>query len=439
MNKSVWVDTFNMIIECAAADDDDDAINKCDLQQEKISSQENVDFIYCSKEDLLNAILKKAFIFETRYIEYFDYNQILNLLMCITSKESIVLNSISTYWFFAKATKLWEHFAKCKNEQIRQLTQQHLYNNKTFPAIQICESLWITIRNEHFYDQLKSFKFNVLTDKIRQQILLLCKFKDVHLKRFGLNKKLLMQGLYDCNFPKKCPLCKKTFKFNVCSHICSKYRNYECSNLTALSDHKLIHYSECENALCMYLPHSVGRLNMTKVFDTYVCHQTRSKVSNLLANLQNNNIFWIKVKLKPNFNAISKEIIQQLKDCNAKMIYNYCNHILNVNKCNCFLSFLKLTNVIQSQQKVYMAKHCSTNNKLFNFLVKGSAKQQFDIANFLILMFPPIDSVVQYKILKRNMNKIVNIPAFFNTKIIIISQSFEFNNANVKQISFDEI
>ena len=86
-----------------------------------------------------------------------------------------------------------------------------------------------------------------------------------------------------------------------------------------------------------------------------------------------------------------------------------------------------------------MAKHCSTNNKLFNFLVKGSAKQQFDIANFLILMFPPIDSVVQYKILKRNMNKIVNIPAFFNTKIIIISQSFEFNNANVKQISFDEI
>ena len=126
----------------------------------------------------------------------------ISVLTSITSNESILLKSINSYWFFFKASKLWDLFAKSKVRDIRHLSKQHVYNNIKYPPIQISDQLWLTIRQEKAYKALNLCQFNLLNDKIRRQILILCQFNDKHLDKFGLSKKQLLQGLYFANLPK---------------------------------------------------------------------------------------------------------------------------------------------------------------------------------------------------------------------------------------------
>ena len=460
MTCSVWLDTFNLIIKHDAAatyDDVDDYkaseqyhskdIKEVCAEGKNNKSESEKDIVHNTNKEkeiehgdfgvFIDNILKNAFVLESSHIINIDYNKLVKLLQFMTSHEAIVLNSIETYWFFAKAKKLWENFSKCKNDKIKELTKQHLYNNKHFPVIQIADTVWITVRCEKSYKKLHSFQFNLLNDKIKRQILLLCQYKNVLLEKFGLNKKHLMRALSNCNLPKKCPLCDIKFKFKASSHICTKYRKNEWSNLIGKLDHKLVHYSQCENALCNYLPHTVGKNYMNIIFNTFISSQVKMKVTNIFANIQNGHIFWLKVKTLPKFNAIAKEIIHRLKFANNSTIYQYCNHLFNLNKCNCFTHLIKLPNIVQlfNCTKLNLANF----NDRFNFIINQVTCQNFPNENFFLLLFPPNDSVLQCKIIKRNLNKISKLPNRFKTKIIMISNSFEIKQKNVMEISFDEM
>ena len=449
--SNVWRETLDLIskseLDCNShpigngnhgqhiAETQNSDLNLYDNTQDK-GSQSGV----FQKVDFLKFHLEQAFLLDPSHIAYFDQNDFVSLLNNMTSNQTIVLNSINTYWFFCKASKLWDFFAKSKIQTISHLTKQHLYNNLMFPAIQIGDKLWLTIRCENTYKKLKLCQFNLLSDEIRSKILCLCQYKDKQLYEFGLTKKHLLQGLYYANLPKYCPLCKQKFKFDPSSHICTKFRKNDWTKSLSASDHKTVHYSQCTNNLCTYFPHSSAKMILTQYFDLDVLPEIKSKISNILDTLPPESLSWIKVKPVHHFNSIVKEIISYMKLTNMPIIYHFCNHIFNLHKCTCFLSILKCPNILNSQAMSSSQYSCLNRNQQYDFICNNSSVQKIIPHNIFILAFQPRESIsLQAKIIKRNLQKLGKVGKSVNVNILVISKYIDLQNVNVDNVIFDDV